>query len=1694
MVSRNLRSILISVILVSTIFVAGKIIDGKQNTNPLRMANNTTSRHEVYYPHLGPPGSEEFGIFHKDGNINNLRVPKYPKIKARQTRQWTFMVYLDAANNLESYGIEDFLEMSSVGSTTDVAIIVLMDRISGYDTSYGDWTDTRLFYVDQGDEPYDTNANETWGERNMGNPQTIVDFMTWCVNNYPAEHYALILWDHGGGLSGVCWDDDNGGDNINLNELRTALETIYNNLGVKLDIIGFDACLMGMIEVAYQCRDYVDYVVFSQETEGADGWPYDDILDPLVNNPAMSPADFAVLIAQKYVESYNGGSQGTDTSATQSAINMSALAKVTFRKLDRLVGELIRNYGSLSTAISNAVSGAETFYYSNEKDLIHFLELLKGEVSDSDLISLIDDTIDAVNASIMYGGHLSGHPSAHGLSANFPSSYDSSYDNILMSAHHQWDEFTMKRTGNNVDLWSYDISFSGSDSNNNGYYESGTVYIDLDSDSTMSVYVKVFGSDGSNDFSLGQSGLTSVSGGVDTDIISIDLDMPSTPSVYTLRFEMYDSTDTIIKQLYYYCDDDVSDLPLEYMSGYPIVKIINPSPGSTISGAVILQVNATDEDGIAWVKVEIKGTWYDMTYNATTGYYEYTWDTTYYDDGDIDIRVNASDTGGNITSITATYRIDNLGVSIVEPSNGAKIRDTTKVSAQVNVKTTGISVDTVLARLENDTYQGPFITLQYNTTSGYYEGYLDTTIYSDGQYDLVVIANQTNGGEDRAIISVEVDNQIAPILVVDDDTGDSYETYYIQALIDLGYVQGKDFEVWCVQTDGSVTSDVLYGRDAVIWFTGDDYSTTLTATDRTVLSEYLDDGGSLFISGQDIGYDIYGDDPTWYETYLKAVYETDDTNVDTVTGSSGTIFDGVTYSLAAGDGADNNNYPSDISPTGGSVLAMYYGTDTTLGAAVTYEGTFRLVYFAFPFEAINAAADRADCMQRILNFLMPQPGAPIVSFVTPLSGDVIEGDTLVQVNATDEDGSITSVVLKVDGSYYSDMSYNPSTGYWETTLDASTLSFGSHTLIAEAADNDGNTALSSVTVFVKTSGTYILVIDDDKGEDYELYYTSALNDLGYSEGVDYDLWHYNESEAPSADLLKAYDVVIWFTGKDYTTTLTQDDRNILEKFLKDGGSLFISGQDIGYDIYSDNTTWFQTYLKAIYEADNTNIDNVTGLSGTIFDGKIYFLSGGDGADNNNYPSDISPTGGSTLALCYGGDNTLGASVTYSGDFRLVYFAFPFEAINSATDRADCMGIILNFLLSRIEIVSPTEQGATGQAYVGGNTIVVSWQASGSIDHYEVIVDSGTSTNVGLATCYEIEGLNEGQHNITVVAHYTDGSSVYDYVLVTIDLSPPMVSAAQSMYVSNSGSTSITISWSGGDSVSGMDHYEIFIDDSWQNIGNVTSYTIDTSTLGEGIYSIYIRGFDMAGHYSQTYTMLIVDRTSPTLNILQPTNSSYVLTSDVVVAWDGSDNVISINNYEVSYDGSNWIDVGLAESYLFSGLPEGPNYLYIRAYDFAGNYIEIVIEVIVDLTGPTVSISTPSDGDVVTTSDVYIEWSGSDVGSGIDHYLVRLDDGDWIDVGVSTSYTFSGVSDGVHTVYIIAIDKTGRTAMAYTVFSVSTRVTYNPLGEQDISINPLGCVNIHQGYCFIPRKENEVAHLAISFMHIAFYVNGGIMIL
>jgi len=265
-------------------------------------------------------------------------------------------------------------------------------------------------------------------------------------------------------------------------------------------------------------------------------------------------------------------------------------------------------------------------------------------------------------------------------------------------------------------------------------------------------------------------------------------------------------------------------------------------------------------------------------------------------------------------------------------------------------------------------------------------GNIPNNAFGYGRIDLLAAVNACAGsnptptpGPSPTPTNTPTPIPVQPILVVDDDAGSAYETYFTGALNTLG----RGYDLWTVSSQGSPSAATLQAHQVVIWLTGNDYSTTLTSTDISNLTTYLNGGGKLFITGQDIGYDVNAD--AFYGNYLHASYVADDTNVTTLTGYD--IMAGADATITGGDGASNQSYPSAIGLGSGAVgLYDYTGTTYTWGA-LRWEGTYRVVYFAFGFEAISAAATRATVMSNVLTWLeggvTPPTSTPTPTGVPP---------------------------------------------------------------------------------------------------------------------------------------------------------------------------------------------------------------------------------------------------------------------------------------------------------------------------------------------------------------------------------------------------------------------------------------------------------------------------------------------------------------------------------------------------------------------------------------------------------------------------------------------------------------------------------------------------------------------------------------
>jgi hypothetical protein len=240
---------------------------------------------------------------------------------------WTFLVYMVADNDLEPFGVEDLIEMSSVGSTDSFNIVVQADRSVQHSDAQvpglGDWTSTKRLVVRAGE----VEEVEDLGELNMGESSSLADFIEWGVTSYPADRYALVFWDHGAGWTGFGGDESTpNGDSMNLAEIDAGMEQGMTAANLdQFSLIGFDACLMATYEVAYLMSAYGEYLLASEELEPGHGWNYER-LATIANDPSTGPVEVGTSLMDGFMEFAQ--QSNTSQNLTLSLVDLYGLEKL----------------------------------------------------------------------------------------------------------------------------------------------------------------------------------------------------------------------------------------------------------------------------------------------------------------------------------------------------------------------------------------------------------------------------------------------------------------------------------------------------------------------------------------------------------------------------------------------------------------------------------------------------------------------------------------------------------------------------------------------------------------------------------------------------------------------------------------------------------------------------------------------------------------------------------------------------------------------------------------------------------------------------------------------------------------------------------------------------------------------------------------------------------------------------------------------------------------------------------------------------------------------------------------------------------------------------------------------------------------------------------------------------------------------
>jgi hypothetical protein len=300
-----------------------------------------------------------------------------------QTAEWTFMIYVCADNDLEPYWAPNLEALESVGSTSDVHFVALVDL----DSEDG----SELIHIEQGTHT----VVETYSEQNLGDPQVAINFITTVQSYWPANRYVLDFWDHGNGFESVCWDqgDEDWLDCPKLGQIMDAVGFI--------DIVVFDACTMAHAETYYEFIGHADCVVGSEESVPLDGYPNDANALDLVNNPTQDTQTYAIELVTNYGEYYwKKKGYGFET---LSAVDVSQLPALTTAFTDWTT-EMSANLGQYKRQYTAALRGAKKMATADPKwfvDMYDYMLELQDENVPASLKTAAENVKTAVDNAVV---------------------------------------------------------------------------------------------------------------------------------------------------------------------------------------------------------------------------------------------------------------------------------------------------------------------------------------------------------------------------------------------------------------------------------------------------------------------------------------------------------------------------------------------------------------------------------------------------------------------------------------------------------------------------------------------------------------------------------------------------------------------------------------------------------------------------------------------------------------------------------------------------------------------------------------------------------------------------------------------------------------------------------------------------------------------------------------------------------------------------------------------------------------------------------------------------------------------------------------------------------------------------------------------------------------------------------------------
>ena len=336
---------------------------------------------------------------------------KRTKLKGNGQDIITILVYMCGTDLESKHGMAtaDMMEMAAAKLSDQINLLVYTGGCIKWQNNIVDNGTNQIYKVQSGGVKC---LEKDMGNKGMTLPETLTEYINYGTENYPADRYELIFWDHGGGtLSGYGYDEKNKG---NGSMTLAGIDKALKSAGTDFDFIGFDACLMATLENALMLSNYADYMIASEETEPGVGWYYTNWLTRLSENTSMPTIEIGQHIIDDFVDVCNKKCQGQKT--TLSIVDLAELSQTVPEELTsfaKATSELIKedNYKTVSDARYNT----REFAQSSKIDQVDLVDFAK-KIGTNESKELADTIVNAVK----YNKTSKSISDAYGISAYFP--------------------------------------------------------------------------------------------------------------------------------------------------------------------------------------------------------------------------------------------------------------------------------------------------------------------------------------------------------------------------------------------------------------------------------------------------------------------------------------------------------------------------------------------------------------------------------------------------------------------------------------------------------------------------------------------------------------------------------------------------------------------------------------------------------------------------------------------------------------------------------------------------------------------------------------------------------------------------------------------------------------------------------------------------------------------------------------------------------------------------------------------------------------------------------------------------------------------------------------------------------------------------------------------------------------------------